>query len=79
MSRLSKRLRSFINNIPLDFASKFTQISKQKTADNIAINKLASDDMLVKKQYRFTEGKSFWKHLLDWNSYIDQDIERDQN
>ena len=35
--------------------------------------------MLVKKQYRFTEGKSFWKHLLDWNSYIDQDLEREQN
>lgn len=43
MSKVSKRMRTFVNNIPLDFANKYMEISKAKTQKNIADNNLSGD------------------------------------
>ncbi len=79
MSKVSKRMRTFVNNIPLDFANKYSELSKAKTVKNIADNNLPSDDIPFKKTYRFHDGKGFWRHLLDWNSFKDQDLLREKD
>ena len=76
MSKVSKRMRTFVNNIPLGFANKYMETSKAKTAKNVADNNLSGDEIPFKKTYKFNDGKGFWRHLLDWNSFKDQDLQR---
>lgn len=78
MSKVSKRLRSFVSNIPYDEAYKYSEDSKKKIAKNINDNELSSDDIPFKKSYLFHDGKGFWRHLIDWNSFKEQEIQREK-
>lgn len=76
MSKVSKRMRGFVSNIPLDLANKYSELSRAKMVKNIADNNLSSGDIPFRKTYKFHPGKGFWRHFLDWNSFKDQDIQK---
>jgi len=46
--------------------------SKQATIENINKYSITSDEIPSKKAYIFHDGKGFWRHLVDWNSFKDQ-------
>ena len=46
--------------------------TKKETNKNIEENKISSDDIPFKKSYLFHDGKGFWRHLIDWNSFKEQ-------
>jgi hypothetical protein len=79
MTRVSKRLRSFLGNSPLKMIERYMEISKRDTLNNIDKNKISSDDIPFKKSYNFHDGKGFWRHLIDWNSFKDQEIQREKD
>jgi len=72
MSRVSKRLRSLVANTPFRAVERYTEQSKEATISNIAKYQISSDDIPYRKSYLFHDGKGFWRHLLDWNSFKDQ-------
>jgi len=78
MSRVSKRLKTFVSNIPLKEAQAYSDRSKQIIAKNIADNALSSDEIPFKKAYQFHQGKGFWRHLIDWNSFKEQEVQRER-
>jgi hypothetical protein len=79
MTRVSKRLRSFLGNSPFRVINLFMDSSKRDTLRNIEENKISSDDIPFKKSYNFHDGKGFWRHLIDWNSFKDQEIQREKD
>lgn len=78
MSRVSKRLKNFVSNIPMKEAQAYSDRSKQIIAKNIADNALSSDEIPFKKAYQFHQGKGFWRHLIDWNSFKEQEVQRER-
>jgi hypothetical protein len=46
---------------------------------NIQDNDLSSDEIPSKKSYTFHDGKTFWRHLLDWDTFKTFDSEREKN
>lgn len=79
MSKVSKRLRFFIMNAPYRVVNLYTERSKSQTNKNIEENKISSDDIPLRKSYLFHDGKGFWRHLVDWNSFKDQEIQREKD
>ena len=39
-------------------------------------NNFGGDDVPFKKNYVFHEEKGLWRHIIDWNSFKEQDIKR---
>lgn len=72
IARVSKKLRDFVANIPFKIAEKYMDASKQATIENINKYSITSDEIPSKKAYIFHDGKGFWRHLVDWNSFKDQ-------
>jgi hypothetical protein len=79
MTRVSKRLRTCMSSAPYRVINLYTETSKQLTNNNIESNKISSDDIPFKKSYLFHDGKGFWRHLIDWNSFKDQEIQREKD
>lgn len=72
MTKVSKILRGFMSNVPFRIINLYNETSKRETNRNIDENKISSDDIPFKKSYLFHDGKGFWRHLVDWNSFKDQ-------
>jgi hypothetical protein len=45
-------------------------------ADNMKENSFGGDDVPFKKNYIFHQEKGLWRHLIDWNSFKEQDSRR---
>lgn len=72
MTKVSKRMKLFMSTAPFRVINFYTENSKKDTNRNIEENKISSDDIPFKKSYLFHDGKGFWRHLIDWNSFKEQ-------
>lgn len=65
-----------MGNSPYHIINSYNESSKKETLRNTEINKISTDDIPFRKSYLFHDGKGFWRHLIDWNSFKDQEIQR---
>lgn len=76
LAKVSNHLKKIVANVQISIVDKFNELSKKEMNDNMKEGSFGGDDVPFKKNYTFHEEKGLWRHLIDWNSFKQQDTKR---